>query len=179
MMKSKKNKKTNKKKEKVLIPEREIVKSRRDFLKTAWKGLGIIAGIEFAGLTFHFISDRAEDDSVEKLFDAGLASQFQINSVTAFRSGRFYLARGDDGGFLALSLKCSHLGCSIIWDEKENEFVCPCHSSRFSTIGEVINPPAPRPLDIYMISIENGNIFIDLNKKIKRDKFEKIQLAYA
>ncbi len=36
-----------------------------------------------------------------------------------------------------MSLKCSHLGCSIVWDEKVNEFICPCHSSKFDITGDV------------------------------------------
>ncbi|MCB9250618.1 MAG: Rieske (2Fe-2S) protein [Ignavibacteriales bacterium] len=139
--------------------------SRRDFMKTAWKGLGIIAGIEFTGLTLHYLVDRKDSDENEKLFEAGLVTQFPNKSVTPFRNGHFYLVRLEDGGFIAMSIKCSHLGCSIMWDEKKNEFICPCHSSKFSLTGEVINPPAPRPLDIYEIKIKDGKLFINLNKK--------------
>ena len=78
-----------------------------------------------------------------------------------------------------MSIKCSHLGCSIMWDEEMSEFICPCHSSKFSLAGEVINPPAPRPLDIYEIEIKDGKLFINLNKKNKRSEFEKSQLTYV
>jgi cytochrome b6-f complex iron-sulfur subunit len=153
--------------------------TRRDFMKTAWKGLGVIAGLEFTGLTLHYLVDRKDDADNEKLFEAGLISQFPKKTVTPFRNGHFYLVRLKDGGFMAMSIKCSHLGCSIMWDEKKNEFICPCHSSKFSLSGEVIDPPAPRPLDIYKIYIKDGKIFINLNKKSKRSEFEKSQLTYV
>lgn len=173
-MKSKK--KENSKNE---IISEEPNKTRRDFLKTAWKGLGVVAGLEVTGLTLHYLVDRKESDNNLDLFEAGLPVEFPNGTVTPFRRGHFFLIRMKDGGFLAMSLKCSHLGCSIIWDEKVNEFVCPCHSSKFSIAGDVINPPAPRALDIYEIQLTDGKLFINLNKKIKRDEFEKSQLIYT
>ena len=152
--------------------------TRRDFMKTAWKGLGIVAGLEFTGLTLHYLMDRKVKDSEGKLFEAGLPKEFPLGSVTPFRRGHFFLVRMNEGGFLAMSLKCSHLGCSIIWDENKNEFVCPCHSSKFTVTGDVIKPPAPRALDIYKIDVTKGKLFINLDKKVKRDEFEKSQLTY-
>ncbi|MBI9070173.1 MAG: ubiquinol-cytochrome c reductase iron-sulfur subunit [Melioribacteraceae bacterium] len=153
--------------------------TRRDFLKTAWKGLGIVAGLEFAGLAIHYLNDHAQEPDLNNIFDAGLAEEIPKGTVTPFRRGRFYLVRLADGGFLAVSIKCTHLGCSILWDEEKQEFICPCHSSHFAINGDVNNPPAPRALDIYELKIENGQIVIDLNKKNKRAGFEKSQLTYA
>jgi len=160
------------------VNSEEPKKSRRDFIKTAWKGLGVVAGLEITGLTLHYLVDRKETNYGGDLFEAGLPNEFPIGTVTPFRRGRFFLIRMNDGGFLAMSLKCSHLGCSIIWDEKIKEFVCPCHSSKFSIAGDVINPPAPRALDVFEISVTEGKLFVNLNKKIKRDEFEKSQLIY-
>ena len=154
------------------------IQSRRDFMKTAWKGLGVIAGLEFTGLTLHYLADRREHKSDNLLFEAGLPNEFPLKSVTPFRRGHFYLVRLGDGGFIAMSLKCSHLGCSILWDEKVNEFICPCHSSKFSITGDVINKPAPIALDVYEISINEGRLFVNLNEKTKRSEFEKSQLTY-
>ena len=155
------------------------VSSRRNFIYTVWKGLGVVAGLELAGLTFQYLTGRASGSGEDVKFTAGQVEEFPVNSVTAFRGERFYLARMKDGGFLALSLKCTHLGCSIIWDENDGKFVCPCHSSHFGFDGTVTKPPAPRPLDIYEISIEAGAVVVHLNRKVKRDKFEKKQAVYA
>lgn len=155
-----------------------LKESRRDFLKTAWKGLGVVAGLEITGLTLHFLADRHDSTNVEIMFEVGFPDEFPLGTVTPFRKGHFYLVRMNDGGFIAITIKCSHLGCSVLWDEKNNEFICPCHSSKFSIDGNVINPPAPRALDIYEIKFEKGKIFVDLSKKIKRAEFEKAQLTY-
>jgi len=154
--------------------------SRRSFLNKLWIGLGLVALAEVVAVVFSFLrsnkSKRREADS-SAMVTAGAVNKFELNSVTAFVRGRFYLARLEDGGFLALSRKCTHLGCTVPWVEKEKKFACPCHASAFDITGAVINPPAPRPLDIYPVSIENNVVKVDTSKPIKRDQFEVSQVV--
>ena len=155
--------------------------NRRDFLNTVWKGLGILAALEIVGMFTGFMfSGKAKNNAAPKqLLEAGPVDSFAPNTVSAFMGGRFYLARQQDGGFIALSLRCTHLGCSIAWEEKQNRFVCPCHSSAFDITGEVLNPPAARALDYYPVLIENGIVKVDIGTIVERHAFRKDQLQYA
>jgi cytochrome b6-f complex iron-sulfur subunit len=121
---------------------------------------------------------KAPQADSQAMVTAGAVTTFEANSVTAFVRGRFYLARLEDGGFLALSRKCTHLGCTVPWVGKEMRFACPCHGSAFDITGEVINPPAPRPLDIYPIVIENDVVKVDTSKPIKRNEFRAEHVSY-
>ena len=154
--------------------------SRRSFLNKLWIGLGLVALAEVVAVVFAFLrsnKSKAREADSNAMVTAGAASKFEPNSVTAFVRGRFYLARLEDGGFLALSRKCTHLGCTVPWVEKETKFACPCHASAFDITGEVISSPAPRPLDIYPIFIENNVVKVDTSKPIKRNQFEVSQVV--
>ena len=48
----------------------------------------------------------------------------------------------DDGTITAVSATCTHLGCIVHFNDAERTWDCPCHGSRFSLDGQVINGPA-------------------------------------
>jgi cytochrome b6-f complex iron-sulfur subunit len=155
---------------------------RRNFLGKIWKILGLVAAGEFTFFTISLLKPgrkNTKSNPGSELKVAGKIEEFPINSVTADRVNMYYLVRNKDGGFIALSLVCSHLGCSVLWDKTKNQFICPCHSSAFDQLGNVINSPAPRALDYFPVIIEEGKVKIDTSQKIKRKKFEKSQAAYA
>ncbi len=156
--------------------------NRRSFLKRAWAWLGVIAGIELAAVAFNFLSvgkRKSKHLNPALIKSAGIIESIPPGSVIPFKSGHFYLVRMDDGGFLALSLACTHLGCAISFDGSKKEFICPCHSSVFDMTGNVLKPPAPRALDTYRVFIEGGEVKIDTSKKIRRRGFSIADLVYA
>jgi cytochrome b6-f complex iron-sulfur subunit len=155
--------------------------SRRSFLTRLWILLGFVALAEFIAVAVAFLrpgKSKALQERDDTVFIGGSVDKYSPNSVTAFVRGRFYLARLADGGFLALSRKCTHLGCTLPWVEKENKFVCPCHASAFDITGNVISAPAPRALDIYAVTIENYIVKVDTGKSLKRSEFKKEQVTY-
>jgi glycine/D-amino acid oxidase-like deaminating enzyme/nitrite reductase/ring-hydroxylating ferredoxin subunit len=57
------------------------------------------------------------------------------------------VSRDAQGKWAALSPICTHLECIVHWNPMEKSWDCPCHGSRFSVDGEVIEGPAIRALD--------------------------------
>jgi cytochrome b6-f complex iron-sulfur subunit len=160
-------------------------RSRRRFLRRLWKLLGLLALAEALWLVASFLRPRKERlgadgaNGAGGTVTAGRTSDFPPGSVTAFPQGRFYLARLADGGFLALSRTCTHLGCTVPWVAEEGKFVCPCHASAFDIRGEVVSPPAPRALDLYGVRIEGEVVKVDLDKPRQRKRFDATQVVYA
>jgi cytochrome b6-f complex iron-sulfur subunit len=155
--------------------------SRRGFLNKLWIVLGGLALVELAALVlafFHPQKTPGKTGESEGILEAGSADKFAVNSVTAFVRGKFYLARLEDGGFLALSRKCTHLGCTVPWSSKDKKFMCPCHASVYDIRGEVVSAPAPRPLDLHPVIIENNILKVDTGKVVKRSTFQPGQVVY-
>jgi glycine/D-amino acid oxidase-like deaminating enzyme/nitrite reductase/ring-hydroxylating ferredoxin subunit len=61
--------------------------------------------------------------------------------------GEHCAAYRDDSGILhVVSGVCSHLGCAVGFNDVEKTWECPCHGSRFTADGAVLQGPATRPL---------------------------------
>jgi cytochrome b6-f complex iron-sulfur subunit len=73
------------------------------------------------------------------------------------------LRRGG-GEVAALSLRCTHQGCVVSWKPAASELQCPCHGSRFSATGEVLEGPAKRPLPSYEARLEGEEVIVRVDE---------------
>jgi len=167
------------------MKDREMEKegyTRRKFLNRLWAFIGVITFAELVVVATQFFKPRkpaASAETGDTIVVAGPVDSFEPGTVSAFVRGKFYLARLEDGGFLAMSRSCTHLSCTVPWVARENRFICPCHSSEFDITGEVINPPAPRALDLYALTIENDVLKVDTSKPRRRSAFDAGQVVYV
>lgn len=63
------------------------------------------------------------------------------------RHGRTAAFRDEEGALHALSARCTHMGCSVRFNDAERSWDCPCHGSRFALDGSVLQGPAVEPLE--------------------------------
>ena len=73
-----------------------------------------------------------------------------------------YLIVKEDGSLDSIGIadNCTHLGCTFPWNEFDQQFQCPCHGSRYSADGSVVRGPAPLPLKLVHVSVEDNGILI-------------------
>ncbi|MEK7280990.1 MAG: ubiquinol-cytochrome c reductase iron-sulfur subunit [Chloroflexota bacterium] len=155
--------------------------SRRAFLTLAWWGAAGLLAVQGAVATVVSLWPKPKAG-----INAGKISDFPFASVTYLPEGRFYIShvRTSKGNteLLALIPSCTHLKCVVPWrpeDPSEDNlaekgrFNCPCHSAIYDRYGSVKGGPAPRPLDIFPITIKDGEVIVDTGTVIERDNGDK------
>jgi cytochrome b6-f complex iron-sulfur subunit len=63
-------------------------------------------------------------------------------------------------GLMALFQRCVHLGCRVPWCATSIGFECPCHGSKYNSVGEYFAGPAPRNLDRFTVEVTGDDRFI-------------------
>lgn len=66
--------------------------------------------------------------------------------VATVEGKRVGLYRDDRGRLHAVYITCTHMGCELVWNGAELSWDCPCHGSRFTCEGEIMEGPALKPL---------------------------------
>ena len=136
--------------------------TRRTFLNTLLGGwlLVFLAGICTALFRFAFPTLGKEPDFVILKPEDYL--EIPVNSTKAFawggKLGLFF--RKTDGTLVALKGVCSHMECNITYKPAERKFYCPCHKGWFDENGKNIQGPPPKPLEIFVYSVEEGKLIV-------------------
>ena len=78
---------------------------------------------------------------------ARIASRDMSLNINWKRLGqtRFWLRQGNKG-VEAMWASCTHLGCEVSYDLEKDQWLCPCHGSRYSREGQPLQGPAVSPL---------------------------------
>jgi len=116
--------------------------SRRDFLKLITNGLFSLAGLLGLGGLIRFLNFKP-DPGPPTEFDLGEALYFLPNTRT-IRLEVPAAVYNKSGQYSAISMTCTHLGCTV--EEDGEGFTCPCHGSRYNKDGLVLQGPAKQPL---------------------------------
>ena len=64
--------------------------------------------------------------------------------------------RDENGRIYIVTLKCQHLKCKLNWNDSTKTWDCPCHGSRYSFKGELVDNPAQQ--SSILIAEEDGNV---------------------
>jgi menaquinol-cytochrome c reductase iron-sulfur subunit len=152
---------------------------RRKFLKVATCALGGGVGLAVAGPVLTLLAEPAGKVTVTTPttpLDLGSVEQFRVgaeprrvdvvapivkDACMAARNvvlGAAWIRRTAPDKLVALSAVCPHLGCAIGWDGGAGNFLCPCHDSRFSVVGDKLTGPSERGMDELPIAVVGGRL---------------------
>ena len=144
-------------------PERaEPRLSREGFLRLVSRAaLWLTGGASLLGL-LQYLSYET-DPPPQSVFTVGTPDSYRVGTATVVPGARAVLYRDEDG-FWALSLVCSHLGCTTEADD--DGYRCPCHGSRYDFEGRVVNGPAKQALKAVWVDVDaEGNLMIDVSRE--------------
>jgi len=131
--------------------------SRRDFLKLASQGLLAVSGILGLGMVARFLGYQT-DPPPQTEFDLGPATGYPVDSRTLIPTVPALLIHTETG-FSALSLTCTHLGCTL--EQKAEGFTCPCHGSSFDADGKILHGPTTKDLAaLHVEQNEQGHLIL-------------------
>jgi cytochrome b6-f complex iron-sulfur subunit len=138
----------------------EEVIDRRSFF--TWLGLGSL-GLASAGtliFSYQYMSPNVLYEP-SPIVNVGNPAKYAVNSVTEDQVAAIYLIHLQEG-FFSLSAICTHLGCMTAWRSDLGIIACPCHGSHFSSYGQKIAGPAPKPLPWFRTWLsDDGDIMVD------------------
>jgi cytochrome b6-f complex iron-sulfur subunit len=81
-------------------------------------------------------------------------------------------------GLMALFQRCVHLGCRVPWCGPSQGFECPCHGSKYNSIGEYFAGPAPRNLDRFEVLLDGNNFIIKTGSIIQTPRAPVLSVAF-
>ncbi len=88
----------------------------------------------------HLIGDKLKPVPKDVQIDIGEASVIERDGE------KLGLYKDEKGRVHAVDITCTHMGCDLIWNTAELSWDCPCHASRFTYEGEIIEGPALKTL---------------------------------
>lgn len=106
------------------------------------------------------------------VFTIGKPEDFLPGSQTFLRENRLFIV-STEKGIMAMSAKCTHLGCAVA--RMEWGYQCPCHGSKFDSSGRVLAGPAPEPLPWFKIfEGPDGHLVVDTWRQVPRGTFFRL-----
>lgn len=141
------------------------VMKRRQFLVRLWQaggGLVAAAGAWTTWDLFRPLATSGFGGRVRSILPASVPE----TGVVEIPAARAYLTRLD-GEVVALSDKCTHLGCRVPFCDSSGQFECPCHGTVFNRVGDYVAGPAPRGMDRYPVETgDDGLLYINTGDRI-------------
>jgi len=143
------------------------------YVATGFNGWGISNGTAAAMLIADQVQGLANPwralynpkRRVPKTFNRGGDSQSLVDALGDIEPGsggviehgrkKIAVWKDGQGNAHSLSASCTHMGCTVTWNNADLTWDCPCHGSMFTREGQVIHGPATQPLEAVRLPRED------------------------
>lgn len=131
--------------------------TRRAFARVALGGVGLCYAAAIGYPVYRYLKSPVEKAAaMAAVTEITLkdAQKLPAGSALIFRFGvePCLLIHHTDGKWVALSAKCTHLGCTVQYEAEKNRIHCACHGGVYDpTTGRNLSGPPPKPLKSFVV----------------------------
>ncbi len=143
--------------------------TRQTFLRVALGGVGAVYAAGMAYPVYRYVAspvEKAAKESAVTEVTLKDAQKLAPGSALMFKFGSkpSMLIHHDDGSWTALTAVCTHLGCTVHYEEDKKRIHCACHGGVYDpkTGGNVSGPP-PKPLKRYEVRVTDTAVVVSKN----------------
>ena len=121
-------------------------------LENPWSGVYALERRSVGASARRFLSENTR--IANRQLRGSRSSHTDMKSLTAgegaivsIEGEKAAITRDANGELIAVSASCTHMGCTVAWNDAESTWDCPCHGSRFAHDGSVLHGPATEALE--------------------------------
>lgn len=135
---------------------------RRHFINFLFGGGLVGTIITFLYPVFRYLVPPKQGQPSIGQVTAANVGELAPNSYKIFKFGNApgILIHSKEGEMIAFSAVCTHLTCTVLYEEDTETILCPCHNGRFDLGGNVISGPPPAPLEAYQVEVTGEDIIV-------------------
>jgi len=141
--------------------------NRRSFLDWLTGLAGALVGASVLYPVMRYLVPPRIPEAATNRVMAAKESELPPNSAKVFPFGPTpaIVIHDKDGKWHALSAVCTHLGCTVQFEAKDNLIWCACHNGYYDINGRNVSGPPPKPLEQYVVHVEGGDVFVEKGKE--------------
>jgi Rieske Fe-S protein len=139
-----------------------MVSERRSIVRWLLGGGFTASILSFLYPAFKFMDAPAVPEAAVNEVAAGKVQDLKPNSgrIVKFGSRPLLLIRTADSEWRAFSAVCTHLNCTVQYQEASHQIWCACHNGLYNLNGQVVSGPPPKALEEYTVRIRGDEVVI-------------------
>ncbi|MBK5290275.1 MAG: Rieske 2Fe-2S domain-containing protein [Acidobacteriia bacterium] len=139
-----------------------MTQERRSIARWLLGGGFAASAVSFLYPALKFMNPPAVPEASVNEVPAGKVQDLKPNSgkIVKFGSRPALLIRVGQTEFRAFSAICTHLNCTVQFQETTHQIWCACHNGFYDINGKVVSGPPPRPLEEYDVRLRGDDVVI-------------------
>ena len=139
-----------------------MVEERRSLIRWLLGGGFTASLIAFFYPVVRFMNPPAVPEASVNEAPGGKVQDLKPNSgkIVKFGSRPVLLVRVNETEWRAFSAICTHLNCTVQYQEQTRQIWCACHNGLYDLNGAVVSGPPPRPLEQYVAHVRGDEVVI-------------------